>query len=104
MVEAAVMIVKKLLKRSQDLYLAILEWRNTPTAELGTSPCQQLFVRRTRSVIPVTASKLVPSFPLEMWEKAEKNTGVQNKVWKLYRYWLRMSRQGRSSKREGLPR
>ena len=34
--ETAVKIVKKLFKRSTDPYLALLEWRNTPTAGLDS--------------------------------------------------------------------
>ena len=76
--EAAVKIVKRLLKRNLDPYRAILEWRNTPTVELGTSPCQRLFGRRTRGVVPVPASKLMPSSPVEMWEKkAERQRKIQ---------------------------
>ena len=76
--EAAVKIVKRLLKRSPDPYRAILEWRNTPTVELGTSPCQRLLGRRTRGVVPVPASKLMPSSPVEMWEKkAERQRKIQ---------------------------
>ena len=47
-VESAVKIVKQLFKRSSDLYMALLEWRNTPTVGLDSSPCQRLFARRTR--------------------------------------------------------
>ena len=37
--ELAVKIAKKLWKRSKDPYLALLEWRNTPTVGMGSSPC-----------------------------------------------------------------
>ena len=47
-VESAVKIVKRLFKRSSDPYMALLEWRNTPTVGLDSSPCQRLFARRTR--------------------------------------------------------
>ena len=56
--EAAVKIAKRLLKRSRDPYLALLEWRNTPNIGLDTSPCQRLLRRRTRSVVPVHRMKL----------------------------------------------
>ena len=76
--EAAVKIVKRLLKRSQDPYRAILKWRNTPTAEFGTSPCQRFFGRRTRSVVPVTVHKLIPRHPGDLWEKkVERQRKIQ---------------------------
>ena len=55
--KATVKIAKRLLKRSQDPYIAILEWRNTPTVDLDTSPCQRLLGRRTRSVVPLKEVK-----------------------------------------------
>lgn len=42
----------------QDPYLAILDWRNTPSASIGTSPVQRLFGRRTKTLLP-TAGKLL---------------------------------------------
>ena len=67
--EAAVKIAKRLLKRSRDPYLALLEWRNTPTLGLDTSPCQRLLGRRTRSVVPVHRTKLESSAVSNVWEK-----------------------------------
>ena len=76
--EAAVKIVKRLLKRSQDPYRAILKWRNTPTAEFDTSPCQRFFGRRTRCVVPVTVRKLIPRHPGDLWEKkVERQRKIQ---------------------------
>ena len=40
--ESAVKIAKQLLKRSTDPYLALLEWRNTPTIGMGSIPAQRL--------------------------------------------------------------
>ena len=38
------------------IYLALLDWRNTPTEGIGTSPAQRLFGRRTRTLIPTKSS------------------------------------------------
>ena len=46
--ESALKIAKRLMKRSTDPYLALLEWRNTPTIGIGSSPAQRLLSRRTR--------------------------------------------------------
>ena len=62
--EAAVKVVKNILKKTQrankDPYLGLLEYRNTPTQDLNTSPAQRLFNRRTRSVLPMSTSLLEP--------------------------------------------
>ena len=39
-VESAVKIVKRLFKQSSDPYMALLEWHNTPTVGLDSTPCQ----------------------------------------------------------------
>ena len=76
--EAAVKIAKRLLKRSQDPYLALLEWRNTPTVDIDTSPCQRLLGRRTRSVVPIHRKKLESSTVAKVWEKKlERQSKIQ---------------------------
>ena len=45
--ESAVKIAKRLFKRSADPYMALLEWRNTPTIDMGSMPSQRLSSRRT---------------------------------------------------------
>ena len=63
-VENAVKICKNLLKKARadnrDPLLAFLDWRNTPTEGLGTSPVQRLMGRRTRTLLP-THTKLLKS-------------------------------------------
>ena len=51
--EAAVKIAKGLLRKAKDPMKALLEWRNTPTTGLTTSPVQRLMQRRTRATIPL---------------------------------------------------
>ena len=43
-----------------DLYLALLDYRNTPT-EIGSSPAQRLFSRRTRNLLPLSSKQLQPN-------------------------------------------
>ena len=75
--EAAVKIAKRIFKRSLDPYLALLEWRNTPTVGLEASPCQRLFSRRTRGAVPTSSAKLKQEPQIEMWEK---KTGRQRQI------------------------
>ena len=54
--ENAVKTCKNLMTKAkadgQDPLLALLDWRNTPTEGLGTSPVQRLMGRRTRTFLP----------------------------------------------------
>ena len=56
-VEAAVNSVENVMRKSRksktDPYLAVLEYRNTPSLGLGTSPVQRLMSRRTRAQLPI---------------------------------------------------
>ena len=45
--KSPVKIAKGLFKNSADPYMALLEWRNTPTIDMGSTPSQRLFSRRT---------------------------------------------------------
>ena len=49
-------IAKKLIKKTEqdgsDLWKAIMDWRNTPTREVGSSPTQRLMSRRTKTQAP----------------------------------------------------
>jgi hypothetical protein len=57
-VKTAKRIMTKAREANSDPLLALLEWRNTPSEQLGPSPAQLIFGRRTRTRIP-TANKLL---------------------------------------------
>ncbi|KAL5510796.1 hypothetical protein EMCRGX_G006398 [Ephydatia muelleri] len=67
--ESAVKIAKRLIKKSADPYMALLEWRNTPTIGMGSSPNQRLFSRRTRGAVITSTAKLQPELQQNVWEK-----------------------------------
>ena len=54
--------VKRLLKRSNDPYLALLTYRVTPLPWCDLSPAQLSMGRRIRTPIPQTNKFLVPSW------------------------------------------
>ena len=62
--ESAVKIVKNVFKKAisddKDPWLALLDYRNTPTEGVNSSPAQRLFSRRTRTLLPVTSNLLHP--------------------------------------------
>ena len=61
--ESAVKIAKSLIKKAKrdtkDLYMTLLEWRNTPSKD-GASPSQKLFSRRTRTTLPTSETLYHP--------------------------------------------
>ena len=62
MAESAVKTCKSIMKKSlllkSDPYLGLLDHRNTPLAATGMSPCQRLFGRRTKTLLPLSESLL----------------------------------------------
>lgn len=61
-VENAVKTARRLMEKAtsdrEDPFLALLAWRNTPAEQLGPSPAQIMFGRRTRTHLPATSSLL----------------------------------------------
>ena len=55
---------------SSDPNLSLLDYRNTPSEEVGSSPFQRLFGRRTRTLLPTSSRLLAP----------EKVQGVHHKL------------------------
>lgn len=52
--------MKRALKSNSDPYFARLDFRNTPTQEMDTSPVQRLMNRRTKTLLQTKGSLLVP--------------------------------------------
>ncbi|XP_015779356.1 PREDICTED: uncharacterized protein K02A2.6-like, partial [Acropora digitifera] len=57
-------VVKNLFKKAiadkKDPWLALLDYRNTPTEGIKSSPCHRLMSRRTRTLVLVTTNLLYP--------------------------------------------
>lgn len=62
--EQAVKVAKQILKKAKhsksDPYLALLDYRNTPTQHVGTSPAMRLMGRRTKTLLPMKGNLLQP--------------------------------------------
>ena len=62
-VESAVKICESIMRKAVhekfDPYLALLDHRNIPT-EIGSSPVQRLFSRRTLNLLPLSSKQLEP--------------------------------------------
>lgn len=63
-VENSVKTIKRILtkadKDNSDPYLAILDWRNTPSETYNCSPVQRLMGRRTKTLLPTAKILLKP--------------------------------------------
>ena len=89
--ENAVRTVKNLMRKAaedhSDPYLALLDFRNTPTEGYGLSPAQRLFGRRTRTKFPSSSKLLsVPGARKNMTSQKQAK-GIQQ------RYYNKGSRQ-----------
>ena len=80
--EAAVKITKtmmcKALQDGTDQYAALLELRNTPRQDTGTSPAEMMFGRNTRSLLPSTGTKSIPSKIQVMMKRAKRRLAIKN--------------------------
>ena len=61
--ERAIQTVKKLWKKSKDKFLALLDYRTTPLADINLSPAQLLMGRRPRNLLPSSKEILLPKAP-----------------------------------------
>ncbi|KAK3746314.1 hypothetical protein QZH41_006886 [Actinostola sp. cb2023] len=84
-VENAVKTAKRLMKKTKeagtDFYLALLDWRNTPTEGVNSSPAQRLYGRRTRTLLPTSATLLKPKIPHNVRDKLLVKKELQTKYY-----------------------
>ena len=72
--ESAVKRAKRMMKMAkrsgEDQYLALLNIRNIPSPDTGTSPAQRLLGRRTKGILPIT-NKLLEELPPNKYEREQ---------------------------------
>jgi len=65
--ENAVKTVKRLFKKCNESgtseFRALLDWRNTPSEGMSSSPAQRFFGRRCRTLLSMTGGLLEPKYP-----------------------------------------
>ena len=71
-VERAVQTIENLLKKGQDPYEALLNYRNTPVDGIGLSPAQILMGRRLETSLPTSAELLKPQGTPEIKQHLQK--------------------------------
>ena len=76
MVEAAVKTAKMLQKKAseahRDQWLSFLDYRNTPTEGMDSSPVQRLMSERTKTLLPVAQHLLEPEIQSDVERKLTK--------------------------------
>ena len=85
-VESAVKSAKTPLKKTTgtgaDFQFSLLDWRNTPTEGMGSSPAQRMFGRRTRTLLPTARQLLKPELVKDVrhkkYQRQEKQTHYYN--------------------------
>ena len=65
-VKTAESLLDKATKSKRDPILLLLDWRNTPTEGLNSSPTQRLFGRRTKTLLPSSNHLLNPRVPRKL--------------------------------------
>ena len=55
----------KCWESGQSEFLALMDWRNTPTEGLDTSPASRFLGHRCKTLLPITGSWLLPDYPTE---------------------------------------
>jgi len=70
-VKTARRLLRKSIKAGTDPYLAFLDYRNTPTQAMTTSPAQRLMGRRTKTILPTAQSLLMPNTTQSGIEKSQ---------------------------------
>ena len=72
-VENAVKTSKNLMRKAtstnSDFQLALLDWRNTQTEGMRNSQAQQMFGRRTRTLLPTSRVFLQPQLVRDVRER-----------------------------------
>jgi len=73
--------MKKAKQAGTDPYLYLLDWRNTPSEEMSSSPAQRMFGRRTRTLLPTTSYPLKPKVQEDVKKKLLKQKSKQAKYY-----------------------
>ena len=63
--ENAVKTIKECKESGQSEFVALLDWRNTPTEGIGASPAQRLMGRRCKTLLPMAGTLLQPHINTE---------------------------------------
>lgn len=71
-VKTAKQILKKAFDAGRDPQLSLLDFRNTPSEGMDSSPAQRLFSRRTRTSLPIASQLLQPQLVPDVGDKLQE--------------------------------
>ena len=80
-VKTAKMLMEKCKESGTDFYMALLDWRNTPSEGLMSSPAQRMFGRRFRTCLPTAKRLLKPQLVTDVKPKLESMKERQAKYY-----------------------
>ena len=69
--------MQKALEAGTDPYLAFLDFHNTPSEGMDTSPSQRLFGRRTKTLLPTSSRLLRPKAATSALQQLQANKAKQ---------------------------
>ena len=73
--------MKRAKRSKQDVYLSILDFRNTPSEGMSSSPAQRLMSRRTETRLPTTRSLLKPEIAKSVSSEIRHNKDFKCKYY-----------------------
>ncbi|CAC5422754.1 unnamed protein product [Mytilus coruscus] len=70
-------------KDAKDPYLALLDWRNTPSEGLDSSPSQRMFGRKGRTLLPSASRLLKPDIQTDVVgnKRIQQENSRKGKEW-----------------------
>eukprot|EP00112_Aurelia_sp_Birch-Aquarium-sp1_P013319 Seg282.15 transcript_id=Seg282.15/GoldUCD/mRNA.D3Y31 product="hypothetical protein" protein_id=Seg282.15/GoldUCD/D3Y31 len=80
-VKTAKILMKKAAESGNDFYLLLLEWRNTPSEGMDSSPSQRIFSRRAKTLLPMSKKLLKPKVVTGVQEKLRQRKEIQSKYY-----------------------
>lgn len=80
-IERTVQTVKNIMRKCDDITIGLLDYRNTPINELGSSPAQLLMSRRLRNRIPAKTDLLKPKAAKAVNHKLNQRQQLQKKYY-----------------------
>ena len=71
-------MMSKALRDGTDQYEALRELRNMPHQDTGISPAEMMFGKNTRSLLPSTGTKSIPSEKQVMMKRAKRRLPIKS--------------------------
>jgi len=73
--------MQKSWEDKSDFYLALIDYRNTPKADIGLSPAERMLGRKTRGLIPAVNGKYEQKLFQEVKDNIEKSKAKQKQYY-----------------------